>query len=83
MFLSAGVAHAQSVLYVDDDASVGGDGTSWATAFNDLQDALAASPCGEIWVPAGVCKSPKEDRCPQHLVLPCQRCDDLWGLFRQ
>lgn len=35
MFLSVGVAHAQSVLYVDGDASAGGDGTSWTTAFND------------------------------------------------
>lgn len=54
MFLSVGVTHAQSVLYVDDDAASGGDGTSWVTAFNDLQDALAASPGGEIWVAAGV-----------------------------
>ena len=34
-------------LYVDDDAAPGGDGTSWETAYNDLQDALArAEACG-------------------------------------
>ncbi len=32
-----------STLYVDDDAPAGGDGLSWETAFNDLQDALAAA----------------------------------------
>lgn len=29
------------VVYVDDDAPAGGNGQSWATAFRDLQDALA------------------------------------------
>jgi len=29
-----------NVIYVDDDAAVGGDGTSWATAHRWLQDAL-------------------------------------------
>jgi hypothetical protein len=32
---------AQSVVYVDDDAPAGGDGTSWNTAYRYLQDALA------------------------------------------
>jgi len=32
-----------TVLYVDDDAPAGGDGTSWATAFRHLQDALSAA----------------------------------------
>ena len=55
MLLPAAVAHGQSVLYVDDDAPVAGDGTSWATAYNDLQDALgAANPGDEIWVAAGI-----------------------------
>ncbi len=35
-----GVANGQ--IYVDDDAPPGGDGTSWQTAFNDLQVALTA-----------------------------------------
>lgn len=38
----AATLHAQpTVLYVDDDAPAGGDGKSWATAFRDLQFALA------------------------------------------
>jgi hypothetical protein len=46
------------VLHVDAGAAPGGDGRSWATAYNDLQDALldAACPCAtvyEIWVAAG------------------------------
>ena len=54
--LGASAAQGATVLYVDDDALPGGDGLSWATAFNDLTDALfAADPsvC-EIWVAAGV-----------------------------
>lgn len=36
-------------LYVADAAAGGGDGTSWATAFNNLHDALAANAIlGEI-----------------------------------
>jgi hypothetical protein len=34
------IAHAK-IIYVDDDASPLGDGTSWETAFTYLQDALA------------------------------------------
>lgn len=43
-------------VYVDDDAAAGGDGASWATAYNDLQTALAAVQAaggGEVWVAAG------------------------------
>ncbi len=48
---------AQSIIYVDDDAPPGGDGTSWGTAFNYLQDALAAAvPADEIWTAAGTYK---------------------------
>ncbi len=44
-------------IYVDDSAGPGGNGTSWALAFDDLQDALdevanVGTPC-EIWVAAG------------------------------
>ncbi len=41
--LVAGAAHAQTVLHVDDDAPGGGDGQTWETAYNDLQDALVPS----------------------------------------
>jgi hypothetical protein len=36
-------AHAGSILYVDDDAPAGGNGSSWKTAYRFLQDALAAA----------------------------------------
>ncbi len=45
---------AQSLIFVDDDAPAGGGGASWASAFNNLQDALASAVAGdEIWVAAG------------------------------
>ncbi len=48
-----------SIVFVDDDAAPGGDGESWATAYNAVQDALAtpvlANCAGaQIWVAAGV-----------------------------
>ena len=47
-------ANAQTI-YVDDGAPLGGDGTSWGTAFTYLQDALAAAAAGdEIRVAQGV-----------------------------
>jgi len=42
MFLSvtlAGSTQAQSIRYVDDDAPSGGDGVSWATAYDSLANA--------------------------------------------
>ena len=38
---------AAGTIYVDDDASVGGDGTSWETAFKLLLDGLAAAGEGD------------------------------------
>jgi hypothetical protein len=60
--LPAQKGEAQSVLYVQADAVGGGDGTSWADAYRDLQDALAvAVPDNEIWVAAGT-YTPSGDR---------------------
>ena len=43
-----------SNIHVDASAAPGGDGRSWALAFNNLQDALDASLLiNEIWVAAG------------------------------
>ncbi|MDH4238283.1 MAG: right-handed parallel beta-helix repeat-containing protein [Phycisphaerae bacterium] len=45
------------ILYVDADAPAGGDGGSWATAYNYLQDALFnAIPPAEIRVAQGIYK---------------------------
>jgi hypothetical protein len=41
-------------LYVDASAGTGGDGTSWATAFTNLDTALqAAMPGNQVWVRSG------------------------------
>ncbi|MBY0112988.1 MAG: right-handed parallel beta-helix repeat-containing protein [Phycisphaerales bacterium] len=46
-----------AVIRVNAAAPSGGDGSSWATALNDLQAALtAAQPGDEIWVQQGVYK---------------------------
>ncbi|MCP4592829.1 MAG: hypothetical protein GY842_19005, partial [bacterium] len=39
----AATVQAQTILYVDDDASADGDGASWGTAYRYLQDALVAA----------------------------------------
>src|SRR5690606_8474226 len=55
--LAGGAAAAQAVIHVDADAAPGGDGVSWATAFHDLQDALAVAEAGdEVWIAEGVYK---------------------------
>lgn len=49
----AGV-RAQTIIHVDDDASAGGDGTTWSKAFDELQDALAVANTGdEVHVAGG------------------------------
>lgn len=52
--LCVGTTNA-AVIRVDDDASPGGDGSTWETAFNSLRDALAVAQAGdEIRVAQGV-----------------------------
>lgn len=54
LFIAASQAQ---IVYVDADANPGGDGTSWAQAFDDLQDGLNEADNNpaitQIWVAAG------------------------------
>lgn len=51
----AGAARAQSTWFVDASAAAGGDGSSWASAFTTLDDALeVAQRFDEIWVADGL-----------------------------
>ena len=48
-------ARGQQILHVSTMAAGVGDGSSWANAFIDLQDALAAAQAGdEIWIRQGI-----------------------------
>lgn len=49
---------AQVHVFVDDDAPIGGDGLSWDSALNDIEEAIALSASlgqdrGEIWIAGG------------------------------
>jgi hypothetical protein len=57
IFVFATKPSQAAIIRVDKDASGLNNGTSWANAFEDLQDALAAAIVGdEIWVAQGVYK---------------------------
>lgn len=48
-------ARAASIIYVDANAAGTNNGSSWANAYNKLQDAMAAASSGDqIWVSAGI-----------------------------
>ncbi|MCH8152543.1 MAG: right-handed parallel beta-helix repeat-containing protein [Planctomycetes bacterium] len=48
IMLTSAAAQGGPVLYVDDDAPPGGDGTSWNTAYRFLQDGLTDACAGGI-----------------------------------
>lgn len=81
--LTCATSSAQTIWYVD-ASSPGGNGQSWATAFQDLQEALdAAGPGSEIWVAEGVYVpsrqySPGSPRTETFLIFPC---DAMFGGF--
>ncbi len=54
LFLFSLNSIAQTILYVDSAATGQNNGTTWANAYNDLQDALeTAQPNTQIWVAKG------------------------------
>ena len=56
-FVALAIPSHAKTIFVDDNASDGGDGTSWASAHKYLQDALAVAEYGdEIWVAEGTYK---------------------------
>ena len=48
ILLGSANAHGGSILFVDDDAPLGGDGLSWETAYRFLQDALTNASGGGV-----------------------------------
>jgi len=69
-----GLAGAGTTRYVDDDATPG-DGTSWATAFAELQAALAASSAGdEIRLAQGLYR-------PDYDLITGERTGDRTAIF--
>lgn len=54
IFILSTASADAAIIYVDDSAPAGGDGTSWNTAFDDLQDALDIAVAGDqVWVGQG------------------------------
>lgn len=62
LLIALAATAVSDVLRVAADAAPGGDGTSWATAFARLQDALAVASAGdEVWVAQGTYFAPDFD----------------------
>ncbi len=60
--MTTSAAKAQSTWYVDDDAPLGGDGITWATAFKYLQDGLWVTLTGdEVHVAQGAYKPDQDE----------------------
>lgn len=56
-FVALTIPSYAKIIYVDDNASAGGKGTSWSSARKYLQDALSNAEYGdEIWVAEGIYK---------------------------
>ena len=61
-WLVPGAVQGQTTWYVDDDARLVGDGTSWPTAYKFLQDALAVAAAGdEIHIASGTYKPDRDE----------------------
>ena len=90
----AGIVHADDVLFVDDDASPGGNGQSWNEAYRFLQDALRkadvpANGITEIRVAQGIYFPDRDESTPHgtgdrmatfHLISGVTLKGGYWGL---
>jgi predicted outer membrane repeat protein len=72
LVLAAGFVQAQNnTLHVKLNASGTGDGTSWANAFTNLNNALAAAQAGDhIWVAAGVYRTGTDNLPTNTFAVP-------------
>ena len=58
-FLGVFTLGLNAQVYVDADATGAGDGTSWADAYTNLNDALLAAPAGSsVWIADGTYTTP-------------------------
>ena len=73
-------AYEAHVLFVDDDATGAADGTSWADAMTDLQNAFTAAGADiEIWVAEGLYKPGTGG--PRTATFLLQSGVSVWGGF--
>ncbi len=77
LLLTGAALSAQTVRYVDADATGTGDGTRWANAYTSLAEALADTTADQIWVAAGT-YTPGTDTLDAFVI---NRQVDLYGGF--
>jgi hypothetical protein len=73
-----------AVLYVKENAPAPGDGTTWQTAFPDLQQALEIPGANEIWVSQGNYKPSKRtyEENPRTATFSLRNGQTLYGGFQ-
>lgn len=76
-----GATATAGIVYVRADAAPGGDGSTWQTAFDDIQEALlAADPGDEIWVAAATYR-PAEPGGPRSASFTLRTGVAVYGGF--
>jgi hypothetical protein len=81
ILLLAPLLASATVLHVDAGAAGSNDGSDWANAYTDLQDALGAAQSGdEIWVATGVYK-PTDDPTDRLATFKLKNEVEIYGGF--